>query len=272
MPIVFQERAPTAGEPGSEAPRRASAGAILGTALRAWARNVVPLTAVAIAVELPVLGVELASRQPFALATPGDKLIQCAAWLLAATVSGSAALRAVRGEPVRLLAALAALRHAPRVLAAHLVAYGTVVAGTVALLASAAVRTGGPRSEPVLAACVGLLLLACAVLRTLHFPLTAAVLDEQALGPWAVARRARALSAGRRRALLAVVLVPLAATAGNVLQAIVTIDEPAPGPGWIVGRRAVVALASGLLELLPAAAYVVLRREQEDRSLERVFE
>lgn len=253
-------------------PRRATARAILGTALRAWARNLVPLTLVALAVELPLTLVELARRKSFAIATLGDTLAQSAAWLLAVTVMTAASLRAARGERVRLVEALAAVRAAPRVLAAHLAAYGVVIAGATSLrLYGRYPSVIVPYSDDLLAGGIIAVVLACVVLRTLVFPLTAVTLEEPGLGPAAAARRARALTAGRRLAVFLVLLVPLAAFTGNFFGTVSKVLDPAPSPEWIVGRRLVVAFASSFLELLPAAAYVLLRREKEG-SLAEVFE
>lgn len=241
------------------------------TALRAWTRSFVPLTLLAAMVGLPVTLVELENRIDLSMTLPG-LLAHPLAWLLGTTVMTAASLRAIREEPFRLRPALAAVRNGGgRLLSAHAVAYGWAAAGWLVWAAFSIVLP--PRGgEGVMQASAVALLVLGIVLGTRVFPLSAVVLAEPQLDAAPAARRARALTAGRRWAIFLVLLVPVLVTAVNVAWMVVGPTDVRHSVPWILGRRTAIALASGFLELLPAAAYALLRREKDPPTLAQIFE
>jgi hypothetical protein len=201
------------------------------------------------------------------MATNFERATHAAAWLLTASMLTAAALRAVRGERVRVGEAFTAgLPAAGRILLAHLIAYGPAFAAAVALFGLELLPE--KMLTAVLFGAVGVVFV---LTRLLFFPLSAVVLDQRA-SPLLAVRSTWALTRRRWGRLSLVALVPVAFTCANVLE---SIWAERSGAGPLLIRRAILCLTSGLLELLPAAAYVFLRGEVDGRGvaeLERVFE
>ncbi len=257
---------------------RFSPGEALASMARGWWRNALPLVAIGLVVNLPAIAIAVtrARARSYGWAVPVISLtVDLAAAIVGMAALTAAGLEALRGQRVR--PAQLVVRGAVaswKLLLSWVRAFRLALAiGLVAALGLWAFwfANQGAYSEAVavvsalfwLGSFVAFLVTA-ALTWAWVFPLPAVVLEQRRDGIGEVVRRARELTRGRRVGVLALVallaLIFISATVGGLVfrfsDTLPTL-EAAAAPGVIVG------LVSSFVDLGPAAAYLLLRREKD---------